>query len=100
MWMAWDRYRRTGRREKINLEFITGMSTMFSVPKYSEALNKLRIERGIEGLFRHNLVSVDPAKRVPTFKSENGNVDNEYTLLHFVPPMVPPPLINSPPLPD
>lgn len=71
------------------------MSTMFSVPKYSEALNKLRIERGIEGLFRHNLVSVDPAKRVATFKSENGNVEKEYTLLHVVPPMGPPDFIKS-----
>ncbi|KAF8334268.1 uncharacterized protein EI90DRAFT_3153579 [Cantharellus anzutake] len=100
MWMAWDRYRRTGRREKIDLEFVTGAPTMFSVPKYSEALNKLRIERGIDGLFGHNLVSIDPAKRTATFKSEKGNVEKEYTLLHAVPPMGPPDFIKSSSLAD
>lgn len=33
MWMAWDNYRRNKRGEQIEVDFITGMPTMFSVKK-------------------------------------------------------------------
>jgi eukaryotic sulfide quinone oxidoreductase len=101
MWMAWDRYRRTRRDDHIDVEFITGMPTMFSVPKYSEALNKLREQRGIGALFKHNLTSIDPARRVASFKTADGvTAEKEYTLLHVTPPMGPPDFIKSSPLAD
>jgi len=101
MWMAWDRYRRTRRDDHIDVEFITGMPTMFSVPKYSEALNKLREQRGVGALFKHNLTSIDPTRRVASFKTADGvTAEKEYTLLHVTPPMGPPDFIRSSPLAD
>lgn len=33
MWMAWDRYRKSGRGSNVKVDFFTGMPTMFSVKK-------------------------------------------------------------------
>ncbi|KAG2020323.1 hypothetical protein CC2G_005679 [Coprinopsis cinerea AmutBmut pab1-1] len=101
MWMAWDRFRRTGRGDNIDVQFYTGMPSMFSVKKYSDALNKLRIERGIEGFFEHNLVSVDSSNHKATFKKPDGStVDVDYTTLHVTPPMGPLKFIKDSPIAD
>ncbi|PSR74933.1 hypothetical protein PHLCEN_2v9467 [Hermanssonia centrifuga] len=101
MWMAWDRYQQTGRGDKIKIDFYNGMPTMFSVKKYSDALENLRKERGVGGHFQHNLVSVDTGNRKATFKkSDNSTVDVDYTLLHVVPPMGPLDFIKGSPIAD
>lgn len=74
--------------------FITGMPTMFSVPHYSNALNTIRQEKGIDGEFNTNLVSIDSAKKVATFEILAGDnkgkkVEREYGMLHVTPPMGP-----------
>jgi sulfide:quinone oxidoreductase len=65
---------------------------MFAVPKYSQALERLRVERGVEGLFQHDLARVDAGRRVATFRNlaDGGRlVEREYDLLHVVPPQRP-----------
>lgn len=65
---------------------------MFGVAKYSDALEALRKERGVEGLFQHNLVAVDSKSRVATFKNlgDGGKeVQREFDFLHVVPPQKP-----------
>ena len=65
---------------------------MFAVAKYSEALEQLRKERNVEGLFQHNLVSVDAKSKVATFKNlaDGGKeVQREFGFLHVVPPQKP-----------
>ncbi|KZT59800.1 FAD/NAD(P)-binding domain-containing protein [Calocera cornea HHB12733] len=101
MWMAWDRWRRTKRGEAADVEFVTGMPTMFSVKKYSDALNALRLQRGVGALFEHNLVEVDHHARVAKFKKPDGAlVEKDYTLLHVTPPQGPLDFIKSSPLAD
>ncbi|KZS99294.1 FAD/NAD-binding domain-containing protein [Sistotremastrum niveocremeum HHB9708] len=101
MWMAWDRFRQTNRGQNVDVEFWTGMPTMFSVPKYSKALNELREQRGIRGEFEHNLVSVDSAKRIAKFKKPDGSiVETDYAMLHVTPPMGPLDFIKKSPLAD
>ena len=101
MWMAWDRYRKSGRGNDINVSFMTGMPSMFSVKKYSEALEALRLERGVGGEFGHNLVAVDVPNRKATFKKADGTtVDREYSLLHATPPMGPLDFIKNSPVAD
>ncbi|KAJ6496638.1 hypothetical protein C8R47DRAFT_1114910 [Mycena vitilis] len=101
MWMAWDRYRRTNRISKIHVDFYTGMPTMFSVKKYSDALNELRIGRGVGGFFGHNLVSIDDANHKATFKTGDGSdVVADYTVLHVTPPMGPPDFLKGSPIAD
>lgn len=101
MWMAWDRYKQTRRGENIKVDFYTGMPTMFSVKKYSDALNDLRVERGVGGYFQHNLVSIDSANRKATFKkADTSTVDIDYTLLHVTPPMGPLDFLKESPIVD
>ncbi|GLB34991.1 putative protein with domain-containing protein [Lyophyllum shimeji] len=101
MWMAWDRYRRTGRRDNIKIDFYTGTPTMFSVKKYSDALDALRVERGIGGYFQHNLVAIDSANHKATFQKQDGStVDVDYTLLHATPQMGPLDEIKASPIAD
>lgn len=101
MWMAWDRYRQTGRGENVNVDFYTATPSMFSVKKYSDALEALRIERGVGGYFGHNLVSIDVHNHKATFKKGDGStVETEYTLLHAVPPMGPLDVIKNSPIAD
>ncbi|KAI9459472.1 FAD/NAD-P-binding domain-containing protein [Lactarius psammicola] len=91
MWMAWDRYRTTNRGDQIKVDFFTGMPTMFAVKKYSDALEALRVERGVGGFFGRNLVSVDSANRKAVFKNVADGTESkeDYTLLHVTPPMGP-----------
>ncbi|KAF8610636.1 FAD/NAD(P)-binding domain-containing protein [Ceratobasidium sp. AG-I] len=101
MWMAWDRYQRTKRGEQIEVDFITGMPTMFSVKKYSDALDELRKSRGVGGKFGHNLVAIDTKAQKATFKTPDGNtVEENYSLLHVTPPMGPLSVIKSSALAD
>jgi eukaryotic sulfide quinone oxidoreductase len=101
MWQAWDLYQRTGRGKTVKIEFWTGMPTMFSVPKYSEVLNALRIQREIDANFGHNLVSIDSANRKATFKKTDGTeVTTDYMLLHVTPPQGPADYIKKSPLAD
>ncbi|KAI0012113.1 FAD/NAD(P)-binding domain-containing protein [Xylariaceae sp. FL0662B] len=89
MWMALSQWNRNGVRNDIDATFATGAAGMFAVPKYSQALEKLRQQRNVEGLFQHNLVAVDAKNKVATFKNlaDNGNeVKREFGFLHVVPP--------------
>ncbi|EJD06011.1 FAD/NAD-binding domain-containing protein [Fomitiporia mediterranea MF3/22] len=99
--MAWDRYRRTQRSDTIKVEFWTGTPTMFSVKKYSDALDKLRLSRGIHAEFSTNLTSIDTSNRIATFKRADGSdVSTDYSLLHAVPPMGPLDFIKNSPIAD
>lgn len=101
MWMAWDRYRRTNRGENVNVEFYTGMPTMFSVKKYSDALDALRVQRGVGGHFQHSLISIDSVNHKAQFKKGDGTlVDVDYTVLHVSPPMGPLDFLKSSPIVD
>lgn len=102
MWMAWDRYRKTGRQDQIKVDFFTGMPTMFSVKKYSDALEALRVDRGVGGNFGRNLVSVDAANRKAVFKNVADGTESkeDYTLLHATPPMGPLDVLKGSPIAD
>jgi eukaryotic sulfide quinone oxidoreductase len=101
MWMAWDRYRRTQRGQNININYYTGMPTMFSVKKYSDALDALRVQRGVGGNFQHNLVAIDSVNHKAVFKKSDGSsIDVDYTLLHVVPPMGPLDVLKQSPISD
>lgn len=92
MWMALSQWERDAVRKDILPYFATGGPAMFAVPKYSKALEELRVKRRVEGLFQHNLVSVDAGKKVATFKNlaaDGKEVEKEFGFLHVVPPQKP-----------
>ncbi|PKS11010.1 hypothetical protein jhhlp_002769 [Lomentospora prolificans] len=103
LWMALSQWNRNGVRDSIDAAFATGAGAMFAVPKYSAALEELRQERNVEGLFQHNLVAVDPKIKVATFKNlaDGGKeVQRGYDFLHVVPPQKPWDFVAKSPLAD
>jgi NADPH-dependent 2,4-dienoyl-CoA reductase/sulfur reductase-like enzyme len=89
MWLALDQWKRAGLydssdRSAINISFATGLPTMFGVPKYSTKLNELRLERGVEGLFEHDLVAIEG--QTATFaRPGKQQVKKQFDFLHVSP---------------
>ncbi|KAL2139666.1 hypothetical protein VTI28DRAFT_4866 [Corynascus sepedonium] len=94
LWLALDHWKRAGLYQPggdaaspIRIAFATGLPAMFGVPKYSAALETLRQERGVEGLFAHDLVEVDGNTAVFALPEGKGQVRRPFDLLHVVPKM-------------
>ncbi|UPL00160.1 hypothetical protein LCI18_011094 [Fusarium solani-melongenae] len=96
MWLALDHWKQTDlyntedvSKSPIKISFATGLPTMFGVPKYSAALEKLRVERGVEGLFQHDLVAIEGNKAIFARPDGQENVTKQFDFLHVVPKMGP-----------
>ncbi|KAF2004993.1 sulfide-quinone oxidoreductase-like protein [Amniculicola lignicola CBS 123094] len=89
MWLALDIWKQAGLykgngQSAINISFATGLPTMFGVPKYSEILDKLRVERGVQGLFEHDLVAIEG--NTATFaRPDKQEVKRHFDFLHVAP---------------
>lgn len=101
-YMADSHWRRSGVRDRVRQVFASGKPALFSSPYYREALEKVMERKGIETLFNHDLVAVDPEKKEATFrvKEENGTreVRMSYDFLHLCPPQSAPDFIKQSPL--
>ncbi|KAL2163787.1 hypothetical protein VTH06DRAFT_5846 [Thermothelomyces fergusii] len=106
MWLALDHWKREGLYRPgaaadgspIRIAFATGLPVMFGVPKYNAALEALRQERGVEGLFSHDLVEIDGNEAVFALPDGKGTVRRPFDLLHAVPKMGPHPFVRDSPL--
>ncbi|CCF47369.1 Sulfide:quinone oxidoreductase/flavo-binding protein [Colletotrichum higginsianum] len=107
MWLALDYWKRVGLynasnsvSSPIKISFATGIPAMFGVPKYSAKLEELRKERGVEGLFQHDLTAVEG--NTATFARPDGKerVTKKFDLLHVVPKMGPHAFVKDSPLAD
>lgn len=96
MWLALDHWKRAGlyspnspEGSPIHITFATGAGAMFGVPKYSETLNALRLERCVEGLFQHDLIEVNGSTAVfsHAVDGKQERVERKFDLLHAVPKM-------------
>lgn len=104
MWLALDHWKQRGlynptnpAGSSINISFATALPGMFGVPKYSAKLEELRKERGVEGLFMHDLVAVNG--NTATFSvGGKEQVQKKFDLLHVVPKMGPYSFIKNSPL--
>lgn len=111
MWLALDQWKKEGLYNvgdptsgDVQITFASGMPTMFAAPKYNAALEALRKERNVEGLFGHNLTSIDGSVATFTVAGTEGKpstkVQREFDLLHVTPPMAPLPFIKDSQLAD
>jgi NADPH-dependent 2,4-dienoyl-CoA reductase/sulfur reductase-like enzyme len=95
MWLALDYWKNAGLYKMgdsgsdINISFATGLPTMFGVPKYAQALEKLRVERGVTGLFQHDLTSISGNTATFTNLASKTEVKRHYDFLHVAPKNVP-----------
>ncbi len=100
MYLAEDYLRRNGVRDKSRVIFGSAGQVIFGVAKYRKALEKVVATRGIETMFRHDLIAVRPKHREAVFRhlDENRDVVVNYDLLHVVPPQSAPDVIKQSPV--
>jgi len=106
MYLTDARLREAGARENADLTFYPNGSKMFGVKEYHDAITNQFEARDMKWNFRHNLVAVDPVKKIATFNrhwNEKGawdedleeysiiprseKVERPYDFLHITPPM-------------
>lgn len=106
-----------GARENAELTFYPNGGSMFGVPEYHEAIVNQFKARDLKWNYKHNLVAVNPAKKIATFEHhflEKGEwdadleeftmiprtklVDVAYDFLHVTPPMSAPDVVKNSPL--
>ena len=89
MWLLEDTLRGRGIRNACNISFWTPGGGMFGVPYYSQKLEKIRQERGVEGKFKHNLIRIDVAHKIAIFQNVDTKeqVKAPFDMLHVAPQM-------------
>ncbi|CAA21882.1 sulfide-quinone oxidoreductase [Schizosaccharomyces pombe] len=91
MWMAEDYWRRHKVRSNIDVSFYTGMPTLFSVKRYSDALLRQneQLHRNVKINYKDELVEVKGSERKAVFKNLNDGslFERPFDLLHAVPSM-------------
>lgn len=99
-YLAEDYFRQHGVRDKTRVIFASAGAGIFSIEKYRAALEKVVERKGIETMFRHNLVAVRPETKDAVFRhmDTGEEVTVHYDLLHVTPPMGPPAFIANSPL--
>ncbi len=101
-YLAEDYFRRAGIRDRCRVIYASATAGIFAVEKYRKALDQIVQRRGIETLFRHNLIEIRAANREAVFENlDTGqHITLHYDMLHVTPPMGPPDFIAHSPLAD
>lgn len=100
MYLADDHFRRAGVRERSRVMFVSGTPGLFPVAHYAPGLEQVVRRKGIETLYRHDLVEVRAAAREAVFRGLDSGEEQvlRYDLLHVTPPMSAPDFIKRSPL--
>lgn len=97
MWLLEDTLRGEGLRDKADISYWTPGGAMFGVKHYSDKLEQIRQERGVKGIFKHQLITIDPAQKVAVFRNlDTGEtVRQPFDFLHVAPPMSAPDFLKN-----
>jgi sulfide:quinone oxidoreductase len=100
MYLADDAFRRSGVRDASRVIFASAGAAIFGVKKYATALSRVVERKGIETLFRHDLVEVRPSAKEAVFRhlDRGEEVVLPYEMIHVVPPMSAPDFLRQGPL--
>lgn len=100
MYLADDAFRQAGTRNKTNIIFASGNASIFAVPKYAEALNRVVERKDIATKYQLNLISIDSLRKEAVFEHvvTRDRETLRYDMIHVVPPMSSPDFIRNSPL--
>jgi sulfide:quinone oxidoreductase len=93
-----DILRRRGNRGRAELVYNAQNRVLFSVPIVAEKVRMLFQDRGIRVTHDHVLRAIDPGRRIATFRTPAGDVEQRYDFINVVPPMRAPPVVRNSPL--
>jgi sulfide:quinone oxidoreductase len=94
-----DHLRRRGQRGKAELIYHAHNKAFFGVPIVSERVRMLFEDRGIKTRLEHVLQSIDLDRRIATFGTPAGAVEQPYDFINVIPPMRAPAVVRNSPLP-
>lgn len=105
MYLSCDHWRRTGRLDAANVEFLNAGGALFGVADYVPALMEYVKSYDIALSFGHNLVAIDGPARRATFSRalpDGGKetVERSFDMIHVVPPQKAPDFVRASPLAD
>lgn len=102
MYLADDHLRGRGVRDRSRIVFASAGAKIFGVEHYARTLRKVIERKGIETLFRHDLIAVRPDRHEAVFRhcDQGGEVVIKYELLHVVPPQSAPDVVKRSALAD
>ena len=93
MYLSEETFRKNGVREKSDIHWYSTAGVMFpNCLKYSEQLEVIRKNKGIDAHFFHDMYKVDKDNRKAYFKNTKTNEDVvvDYDFLHMCPPQTAP----------
>jgi len=102
MYLADDRFRESGVRDKTHIIYASALPNIFAVEPYKTTLEGVVARKQIDCRFRHELVEIRSSTKDAVVKNLDTQelVTIHYDLLHVTPPMGPPSFIASSPLAD
>ncbi len=102
MYLADDRLREAGVRDKSKIIYASALPNIFAIERYKATLERVVARKQIECRFRHELIEIRPDAKEADFKNldTQETVTIPYDLLHVTPPMGPPSFIANSPLAD
>jgi len=102
MYLADDRFREAGVRDKTQVIYASALPNIFAVEPYRATLEKVIARKQIDCRFRHELIVIRPESKEADFKNldTQEKVTIPYDLLHVTPPMGPPTFIATSPIAD
>jgi len=99
MYLADDHFRRRGVRSRARVVFASACPSIFGVKHYAKTLDEVVARKGIETLFRHDLVELRAASKEAVFRRLDDGGGSElvlpYSLLHVVPPQSAPDVVKE-----
>lgn len=100
MYLAEETFRTNKVRNSVEVKFVSAGGGIFGIQKYKVALEKIIKEKNINTLYDMNLVKVDGASKIATFKSTKGDElhEEKFDMIHVTPPMSAPDFIKKSPL--
>ncbi|RQW39428.1 MULTISPECIES: bifunctional protein tyrosine phosphatase family protein/NAD(P)/FAD-dependent oxidoreductase [Sphingomonadaceae] len=102
MYLACHRWEREGVLDRARVQFHAATPALFGVAAYVPALEAYIARYGIDLQLRSRLVSIDGAAKVAVFEQTRGEevrqVEEQYDMIHVVPPQVAPDFIAASPL--
>lgn len=85
--------------KNIEFNFAKPESTLFPSAKFNAVIEqKMKNEKNITPLYKHQLKAVNTEKKIATFLINGKKVDQAYDFLHVVPPMHAPKVFRDSPL--
>ncbi|MFN3938279.1 MAG: FAD/NAD(P)-binding oxidoreductase [Gemmobacter sp.] len=90
-----DMASRKGNRANVGITYTAHNKALFGVPIVSEKVRMLFHERGIDVAYEHVLKAIDPARKIATYATPDGDRELGYDFINVIPPQRAPQVVRE-----